>query len=132
MTNEEINAAIAKQRGEFCESLRIGPEGASGSIIPESFPNYCGDWAAAGPLIDKMLTEAILHRRERPVGDGLEYYFEPEREGDAPRLSFYKLRGEWGCRRGALDWLTELGDTPTEAIARAYYAAFCKEPQPST
>jgi len=75
LTNEQINAAIAKQR-----EMAIDPDGTMtaarvafwGDARP-AVPNYCRDWAAAGPLLEDM----------------------------------------------------EAADT--EAIARAYHAAFCEE-----
>ena len=108
MTNEQINRAIAKQRGEYETDVRVVAEGdASWTLarIPESFPDYCKDWAAAGPL---MVTMADVQRD--------------------PRLS---ARGRAWClhwaRMGSVGVHVAEGDTPTEAIARAYHAAFCNE-----
>ena len=64
LTCEQINRAIAKQR-------KAKPLCWDGNLDPV-WPNYCRDWAAAGPLLEDMVPD-------------------------------------------------------TEAIARAYHAAFCKE-----
>ena len=110
LTNEQINAAIAKQRGEYYENIRV--VSISGGvpprrILPESFPLYTDNWAAAGPLLPDLLAQRGAITLECRVVQGFRV--------SAPPIPLVHYQ------------INLTADMLTEAIARAYHAAFCKE-----
>jgi len=104
---EQINQAIAKQRNEVgIGPLRVVRTGlGGGDYYTTCDRDYCHDWAAAGPLLEKM-AEAGMRPRLGYVGpDWVMFWFPGHIKAEA-RLEVRLL---------------------PELITRAYHAAFCKE-----
>ena len=103
MTNDEINRAIAKQRGEYKEG-KVAKKSGRVWWEHEVFPRYTDDWAAAGPLLE--------------MAAGVGYH---------PQVGSWD--GQFWCKILAGTSLEEIVPAhlgiPSEAIARAYHAAFC-------
>ena len=103
-TNEQINRAIAKQRG-VSGVLRVIAQGEGKPDYRTTHPlDYCKDWAAAGPLMETMAS-VQHHPYLGEYGRGWTLYWAP-----------------LGCGTHAID-----APSGPEAIARAYHAAFCNE-----
>jgi len=105
---DEINAAIAKQRGECFLYGRVRGSYAYGGAALTEPPDYCHDWAAAGRLLEDLYPENGWSFR-------LRYYA----VGWSASVAF---REQW-----RKPWKAHRLPALTEAIARAYHAAFCKE-----
>ena len=107
LTNEQINRAIAKQRGE---DFVYGTAGRH--TQRKKYPrrvDYCKDWAAAGPLLEDMAAKGYWPD-----------LYALDDTGECWTLIWHEPK-DYSISHEGEPYL------PIETVARGYHAAFCKE-----
>lgn len=124
MTNDELNAEIARLRGwtrgpHGWRPLAPAPAWESAAYDAQApaplddAPDFCGSWALAGPLLEEMATGC----NPPELGCGVVYAYDSWTGGEA----WVAGEGAAGVDEFGLAGVVK-GATPTEAIARAWLA----------